>query len=706
MPNWEQPANVNVLVVDDHPENVLALQAMLANPNYNVLPASSGAEALKLVLKHELAVILLDVVMPGMDGFETAARIRQREASKDIPIIFLTANARDVSYIYRAYSVGAVDYLTKPIEPDVVRAKVSVFVDLFRKNQRIRRQEEQLREAERRRSEQALKESEAQYEATFNSAAVGIAHANPDGEWVRVNPRFCSIVGYGKEQLLRLRLQDVIHPDDLPGNLSAIQRLLDDQMAFHQSEVRYRHKAGEVVWVEHTLSVLRDASGRAKRLIAVIEEITERKQREAAQQFVTVASERLLSSLDYRTTLASVAQLALSNFAEVCAVMVSADSPKHPLDFIVSHSDRAKAESLRNLLRRVAADPNHELTKALSTRKIELLTEMPKDLFDGELGGPMRRSMIIAPMIARERTLGAMIFISAGYGQGYSSADLGISEDLAHRAAFAIENARLYEEAQRAIRARDEFLSIASHELRTPLTPLQLSIQRLLDSRQGSDSGSAFPERLETALKRSERQVARLTALVDNLLDVSRITSGHLTLQREEFDLAEVTKDVAERFAEEISRAECTLTLDASGPVIGVWDRIRIEQVITNLLANAIKYGGGKPIEIRVDQRDGGAQFAIKDYGIGIGAEERERIFERFERAVSSRAYGGLGLGLYIARQILDAHGGSIQVESAPGSGALFNIWLPTQVSRDNPPLSAYAFSESESKRHHWAPEN
>src|SRR5262249_20672844 len=133
--NCEQPANVSVLVVDDHPENVLALQAMLANSNYNVLPASSGAEALKLVLRHELAVILLDAVMPGMDGFETAARIRQREASKDIPIIFLTANARDVSYIYRAYSVGAVDYLTKPIEPDVVRAKVSVFVDLFRKNQ-------------------------------------------------------------------------------------------------------------------------------------------------------------------------------------------------------------------------------------------------------------------------------------------------------------------------------------------------------------------------------------------------------------------------------------------------------------------------------------------------------------------------------------------------------------------------------------------
>jgi PAS domain S-box-containing protein len=704
----DRQSDVNVLVVDDHPENILALQAMLSNSNYNVLTASSGAEALKIILKHDLAVILLDVVMPSMDGFETAARIRQREASKEIPIIFLTANARDVSYIYRAYSVGAVDYLTKPIEPDVVSAKVSVFVDLFRKNERIRRQEEQLREAERKRSELALQESEAQYEATFNSAAVGIAHANPDGEWLRVNPRFCDIVGYGREEVLRLRLQDVMHPEDLPRNLSAIQQLLDGQIARYRSEERYLHKAGQVVWVELTLSLLRDASGRAKRLIVVIEDIAERKQREAAQQFVTAASERLLSSLDYRTTLASVAQLALSNFAEVCAVMVPADSPKQSVDFIVSHADGAKAESLRNLLRTAIADPNHDLTKALNGRKAELLTEMPRELFDGQLPDSemARRSMIIAPMMARERTIGAMIFISAGRGQAYNSMDLAISEDLAHRAAFAIENARLYEEAQRAIRARDEFLSIASHELRTPLTPLQLNLQRLLDGSQASNLRNASPERLETALRRSERQVARLTALVDNLLDVSRITSGHLTLQREEFDLAEVTKDVTERFAEEISRAGCNLQLDANRPVIGCWDRVRIEQVVTNLLANAIKYGGGKPIEITVNPQDEGAHFAIRDYGIGIAADERERIFERFERAVSSRAYGGLGLGLYIARQILNAHGGSIQVESGPGSGSLFRVWLPSEVSSDKSGLPVNIFSEADPKHRRRTPEN
>jgi signal transduction histidine kinase len=200
--------------------------------------------------------------------------------------------------------------------------------------------------------------------------------------------------------------------------------------------------------------------------------------------------------------------------------------------------------------------------------------------------------------------------------------------------------------------------------------------------------------------------VTRLTALVDNLLDVSRITSGHLTLQREEFDLAEVTKDVTERFAEEISRAGCSLQLDANGPVIGCWDRVRIEQVVTNLLANAIKYGGGKPIEITVNPQDEGAHFAIRDYGIGIAADERERIFERFERAVSSRAYGGLGLGLYIARQILNAHGGSIQVESGPGSGSLFRVWLPSEVSSDKSGLPLNIFSEADPKHRRRTPEN
>src|SRR5439155_23267311 len=187
--------------------------------------------------------------------------------------------------------------------------------------------------------------------------------------------------------------------------------------------------------------------------------------------------------------------------------------------------------------------------------------------------------------------------ITFGRGAGralFDDHDLAMAGDLANRVAFAIENARLYNEAQAAVRARDEFLSIASHELRTPRTPLEIGLQRLLRPRDGEDWPA---ERVRPALERCERQVRRLELLIDNLLDVSRISSGRLTLQPENVDLAEVVRDVAGRFTDQISASGSKLDLLVTGPVIGHWDRLRLEQVITNLLTNAIKYGRGRPLE-------------------------------------------------------------------------------------------------------------
>jgi signal transduction histidine kinase len=170
------------------------------------------------------------------------------------------------------------------------------------------------------------------------------------------------------------------------------------------------------------------------------------------------------------------------------------------------------------------------------------------------------------------------------------------------------------------------------------------------------------------------RQTERLTGLVANLLDVTRAAAGKLELQRERFDLADVVREVAERFREQ-SAAHVDLRLN--GPLVGTWDRLRVDQVITNLLSNAIKYGAGKPISIRAAAVDASAQLEVCDQGIGIAPEDQRRIFERFERAVSSSSYGGLGLGLYISRQIVDALGGSIRVESAAGAGSRFIVELP-----------------------------
>jgi signal transduction histidine kinase len=210
------------------------------------------------------------------------------------------------------------------------------------------------------------------------------------------------------------------------------------------------------------------------------------------------------------------------------------------------------------------------------------------------------------------------------------------------------------------------------------LTPLQIHFQRLL--RQPADDTGVIPDRLQRTLERCDRQVRRLESLIDNLLDVSRISSGVLRLQLDDVDLAEIVRDVSGRFAEELAAAGCTLRIEGDEDVTGRWDRLRLEQVVTNILGNAIKYGGGQPIEITLSETPEGARLRILDHGIGINQQDLPRIFRRFHRAVPSRSYGGLGLGLYITRQIVDAHHGSIDVESTVGHGSAFLVKLPRIV--------------------------
>ena len=235
-------------------------------------------------------------------------------------------------------------------------------------------------------------------------------------------------------------------------------------------------------------------------------------------------------------------------------------------------------------------------------------------------------------------------------------------------------------ELEEAIRVRDDFISVASHELKTPLTSLRLNLDSLMASAMGREP--VPPEKLQRRLETVDRVADRLQQLIEELLNITRVTSGHLGLALQDVDLAEVIDDVLARLASQLQDARCPVNATIHRPVQGRWDRLRLDQIVTNLVSNAIKYGAGMTIDISLTTDDETAALVVRDRGIGIAEEDQGRIFRRFERAVSTRSYGGLGIGLWLVERIVVALGGQITVASQPGQGAVFSVLLP----RGGPP--------------------
>ncbi|HVH47843.1 MAG TPA: ATP-binding protein [Labilithrix sp.] len=524
----EPVERASILLVDDHPTNLLSLEAVLSRPDYDLVRAASGPEALAAVLRREFAVILLDVAMPRMDGFETAALIKDREQSMLIPIIFITASVYDMEHVFRGYSVGAVDYLLKPINPHALRAKVAVFVELYRQRKKIEAQAERIREAElaeerhrRERVESAFRESEALYQHTFEEAAIGIGHATPEGAFLSVNQRLCEILATDRSELYGRQLQAFAQGEDAASIAQSLATLDVGQGSYH-GEHRLTNGRGTQVWVTLTLSALRTS--------------------------------------------------------------VQGDDSRHVIVVV---------------------------------------------------------------------------------------------DDVSERKELELERSRLLRELRDGIQARDNFLSIAAHELKTPITPLRLQTASIVRHARVQPNTPISRDGLHRRLDSIDKAAERLEALIDRLLDVSLLSVGKLTLERETVDLGALLNDVVARLRRRAEREGSSLTADARAAVVGSWDRLRLEQVVTSLLANAIKYGSGKPVEARVDAEADVARITVRDHGIGMSEEAQARIFDRFARAEPVRHFGGFGLGLWTVRRLIEAHGGRVSVRSRPGEGAEFTVELP-----------------------------
>lgn len=296
------------------------------------------------------------------------------------------------------------------------------------------------------------------------------------------------------------------------------------------------------------------------------------------------------------------------------------------------------------------------------------------------------QSWLVLPLLSAEQTLyGHVVLGKAAANHFTPHCRQGIAALLAH-AAIVLDCAKLIESKMsvsrnltRSLAIRDNFLSIASHELRNPLNSLHLRLNILKREAGLLTAPEEEKERFADHVAKASAQVTRMAALLDRLLDISRIASGRIQLRLRQYDITLQLKQIVERSVTQSLPGQIQLSIPDS--VTGSWDDLRIDQVITNLLANALKYGEGKPIELTLQDTGDSVTIAIADHGIGIAAEDHNRIFERFERADSDQSRSGYGLGLWISRQIVMAMGGSISVRSQPGQGTVFTVRLP----RDSP---------------------
>lgn len=635
----EELERATILIVDDRAENRLALQAALARPDYRLVLAASGEEALRALLRHECAVILMDAAMPDLDGFQTVRLIREREKTRHVPVIFVTATLSDVRHGLAAYEVGAVDYLVKPVETQVVRAKVDVFVQLWRQSRAIERTATALRDAERREREFA----QASYDVTFEHAPIGIGQATLDGRWLRVNARLAEILGRAPADVLSLSVEDCVHPDDRARLTHHLREVAAGLRRQHKGEYRLLAAGEGVVWAAVTLSAIDGRDGSALHLVIVEDVTTERRLAHALE-----ASERRFARL---------------RDADLIGVFVQ--------------DGEGVVREANDAFLRIGGFSRDDLSRGLVP---SLLREAPIAPAHGSGSEELDRTGVCA---AHEVELARKDGSRARALVGAVADDHGVTGfalDVTALREAEQARARALRELEESVRARDDFLYLAAHELRNPLTPLMLQVTTLREQASHAREPIA-PEWLARQLAPAERAGARLGRLVDELLDVSRAIVSPMEIDRQEVDVAQLVREVAERMRPELERAHCALSVRADAPVTGRWDRVRVSQMIEHLLSNALKYGAGKPVEIGVVEAGELARLYVRDYGIGIAHADRTRIFDRFERLVSIRNYGGFGLGLWLVRQIVEAHGGTIAVWSEPGEGSRFTVDLPREVA-------------------------
>jgi signal transduction histidine kinase len=546
----EQP-RTKVLIVDDLPDKLLVYEVILRDLDLELVMARSGEEALKEVLRNEFAVILLDVNMPGMDGFETANLIRGRKKSAHTPIIFVTA-FNDEMWMAEGYSRGAVDFITTPVIPPILQAKVRVFVDLFRMTQQVREHAQQQIALTAERAQRTAAE-EANRRLSFLVKAGAVITRSLERRLIAQN-------------ILRLLI-----PEQADAAALVLQTNDDESVAFGVCE------AGVVKLSENQR----------------VQDLPQEWRRKLDQMM---------------------------------------SSQIHANGHTVAHTPEAH-------------------------------------------GAVIEDRFVAVPLRDRENVFGALLAKLNPGRTPFSPADLQLMESITSRSAIALTNAYLYEQLEHANQQKNRFLSMLAHELRNPLAPIQSAVDLMRLCRLDNEDVNSAREVIE-------RQVSHLVRIVDDLLDVSRITLGKIRLEKTPLDARKVITSAVEISKPLIDDQGHRLELEVPADALLIeGDSARLTQVLSNLLNNAAKYTP-PPGEIHLSLREeeGNAVFRIRDNGIGIPTVMLAKVFDLFTQVDGSteRAQGGLGVGLNLVRELVEMHGGRVEVTSAgAGQGSEFLVMIP-----------------------------
>jgi len=534
-------------------------------------------------------------------------------------------------------------------------------------------------------SEEKLRLSEERYRLIVENAAEGIWLGDADSRTIFANAKMAQILGYTADEM---RGRSVFHFIDPEHRSEAkVQLFKRRQGARGHIEFPLRRKDGSRVWTTVSVSPLYEENGIYTGALAIIDDVTWKRHSQ-----VLLAAQRdmfdLLASGDSLSGALTILVLAIETLIEgVIGSVLLLDEKTHTLySGAAPHLPDAFTQAIAGALIGPVAG---SCGTAAYRGELVIVEDVEIDPLWADYRQLAKahglRACWSSPIFSSEcRVLGTFALYFRDVRRP-SEADIQLVRDASGAAALAIQHIRVREslsqallEAQKAVQLREDFISIASHELRTPLTPLKMQAQ-ILEQLCAQDDlqGMRKWDELKRLVEGLGKQVNKLLKVAEELLNAARIGAGQLTVKTRTCDLTQIVNSVLTQFADEITKAKCSLSVRAQAPVVGKWDPEQIERVVANLLSNAIKFGAGTPIEVSVTRENGAACLLVKDAGIGIAKEAQGRLFTRFERVAPVKHFGGLGLGLYIAREIVNAHGGSIEVESALGQGTSFVVHLP-----------------------------